>query len=530
MNFVNTETPMTGKVAPMSTNALYLRISQDSDGHEAGVERQREDALMKAEEYGADISEDMIFVDNDISASTLSTKPRPKWNRLVELIEAGQVTQVFAYSSSRLTRRPRDMEDLIDLYNKTGVLFRTSVSGDYDLATADGREQARNKASRDAAEAERTSERVIRQKRQRAMKGKPQGGRTRLYGYTSKWELVPDEAEVIKEAFTRRAAGESINSIAVSLAGRGITTAEFTCKWHTERFEHSGKERPEDIPATREECDKCRPGQLWRTGTLISTLKNPTYAGLRSYKKAIVGPMREGFPAIIDEPTYYKAQDVTAEKPKSANSRKYLLSGFARCGKCMGRMVGATNNQRASRYRCSLNQGGCGALSIRQDWVDEPVYMAVVAHEISARYMTRDTTSEDASTANDAEVERIQADLKTFQEGVVNGTISGATAMPVIEGLEQQLSKARSAQRKAVTANVKDAWFGRTTTELLGLSVGEQRALMAKHIEYVRVDAAKVQGSKALDLSRLELHYTDGTVERLSNTVASHPDVNPLDA
>ena len=133
-----------------------------------------------AEQNNATVSGEYVFIDNDISASTLSKKPRPEWNRPVSLIEAGKVKRVFAYSSSRLTRRPRELEDLIDLYEATGVLFKTAVSGDYDLSTADGRKQARQRAADDAAEAERTSERVTRQKKQRAMQGKPQGGRTLL--------------------------------------------------------------------------------------------------------------------------------------------------------------------------------------------------------------------------------------------------------------------------------------------------------------------------------------------------------------
>jgi site-specific DNA recombinase len=62
------------------------------------------------------------------------------------------------------------------------VTIRTVVSGDDDLSTADGRAVARTIAAWDAAEAERSSERIKRQKRQRSEKGEWHGG-TPPYGY-----------------------------------------------------------------------------------------------------------------------------------------------------------------------------------------------------------------------------------------------------------------------------------------------------------------------------------------------------------
>ncbi|MEO6606143.1 MAG: recombinase family protein, partial [Aeromicrobium sp.] len=187
-------------------DAIYLRISKDRDGLEAGVERQRDDTLANAKAAGIEIPEEMIFQDNDRSASPNSTKPRPQWNLLVEKIEAGEVTRVWAWSTDRLTRRVRENEDIIDLHEKYGVEWQTG-SGTDDLSTSTGRASFRNKGVKASEEAERISERVTRQKKQRAAQGKPQGGRTRLYGYTSRWEVVPEEGEIVREAFKRRASG-----------------------------------------------------------------------------------------------------------------------------------------------------------------------------------------------------------------------------------------------------------------------------------------------------------------------------------
>jgi site-specific DNA recombinase len=102
-----------------------------------------------------------VYTDNDIGASTktragdLARSTRqcsPRSRR-----GSGQV--IVSYTNSRSTRRPLELERLITLHEKTGVLITTVRSGMDDLSIADGRMVARIKASVDAAEAERTAER-----------------------------------------------------------------------------------------------------------------------------------------------------------------------------------------------------------------------------------------------------------------------------------------------------------------------------------------------------------------------------------
>lgn len=97
-------------------------------------------------------------MDNEISASSLSRKPRPVYDAMLAAVAARDVQVVVAYSNSRLTRRPLELEDLTALHDRTPVRIRTVASGEDRLATADGRMVARIKASVDAAEAERTAE------------------------------------------------------------------------------------------------------------------------------------------------------------------------------------------------------------------------------------------------------------------------------------------------------------------------------------------------------------------------------------
>src|SRR4051812_10863947 len=122
--------------------AIYCRISRDPEGLRIGVDRQEEDCRTLAKREGLVVVGEP-FIDNDISASTLSRKARPRYAALLEAASERRVDVVLAYSNSRLTRRPLELEDLIQLHERHGTQIITVVSGKDDLSTADGRMVAR---------------------------------------------------------------------------------------------------------------------------------------------------------------------------------------------------------------------------------------------------------------------------------------------------------------------------------------------------------------------------------------------------
>ena len=129
----------------------------------------------------------------------------------------------MAYSTSRLTRRPREFEDVIDLVERHGIAIHTVASGQVDLTTAAGRGQARNLANWNAMEAEETGERVQRKFLQRAQEGKPHGRPTYGWDRVAGCDVVnDDEAAVIREAARRLIGGESSRAITRDLNERGI--------------------------------------------------------------------------------------------------------------------------------------------------------------------------------------------------------------------------------------------------------------------------------------------------------------------
>lgn len=355
--------PYTLSMTTKPVAVSYERISDDREGTERGVERQREDNLDLAARHNADLSESHMFRDNDKGASTRSKKPRPAYKAMLERVRAGGVTYIFAYSNSRLTRRPMELEDLIKLHEETGVQIVTKVSGTDDLSTADGRMTARIKASVDAAEAERTAERVKRQHAARIKAGVP-GGSVSAFGYMDdRVTLNPVEADALNHVADLILEGGSMSDGVRYLNDRGLMTHR---------------------------------GNRWAPSTLRATLRNARYCGRmaiwtgRATLTAVVdeaGNYQRGqWEPLMSEAKFDALQSVLDERAKAfkggdRRARKYLLSGIARCGACGSALRGSPSRHAGSyNYKCPpASFGGCGGVSRDGARVDLIVSEAVKA-------------------------------------------------------------------------------------------------------------------------------------------------------
>ena len=116
------------------------------------------------------------YVDSDISA--YSGKRRPEYQRLLDDIDRGAVEAVVVYHADRLHRHPRELEDFIDLCQRTKTRIAT-VSGDLDLATHEGQLLARITGAVAPKESDDKSRRIRRKHEELASAGKLSGGGTR---------------------------------------------------------------------------------------------------------------------------------------------------------------------------------------------------------------------------------------------------------------------------------------------------------------------------------------------------------------
>lgn len=288
---------------------IYTRISRDDRGVEAGVTRQEEDCRAKAAGLGFEVVR--VYTDNDIGASTRSRKVRPEYARMLEAARRGAFGAILAYSTSRLTRRPREAEDLIDLVERHGVQIKTVVSGDWNLETADGRAVVRTLAAWDAAEAERTAERVARACEQRAAEGRTHGAVP--YGWTRDADgtehLHPEQAQVIRDAAAHVLEGGSLRSFTLDLNARGVGSPRGG-KWTAPQLKQL---------LLRER----------NAGRLVR--RDPKMPGHRP----VIG--QGAWPPVLDEETHDRVvahlTDPTRRKSRGSDV-KYMMSGILICGAC----------------------------------------------------------------------------------------------------------------------------------------------------------------------------------------------------
>ena len=110
---------------------IYARISSDREGDNLAISRQLGDCDTLAAAKGWQVAE--RYVDADISA--YSRKRRPEYERMLEEIEAGLVEGIVVYHADRLHRHPRELEDFIDLCQRSGRSWRRSRATSTSLRT-----------------------------------------------------------------------------------------------------------------------------------------------------------------------------------------------------------------------------------------------------------------------------------------------------------------------------------------------------------------------------------------------------------
>jgi site-specific DNA recombinase len=312
---------------------VYVRISRTKDGTTRGVERQEPPCRQLCITKGWEVHG--IYCDNDLSA--FSGRRRPQYERLLADARDGIIGAIVAWDADRLTRQPKENEDLIDLAEKYGIQLAT-VTGEYDLATSGGRMHFRIKGAIARHESEHRAERVALKHAELRAGGKFHGGQ-RGFGHRvvpvvvdgtvrHRVELDEDEAELIRKAGRRVRQGGSLSAI--------------TREWAT-----SGIRRPR--------------GRLWDTPRVRELLTAPRVAGLRENGDELV---EADWPAIIPRDEWEQLRAILGKKPTQRGPkepRAYLGSNVYLCDLCGTPMVGQAR-MGTPAYACRRERGGCGRL------------------------------------------------------------------------------------------------------------------------------------------------------------------------
>ena len=416
--------------------AFYLRISLDSTGEGLAIARQRELCDEIARQRGWRVVGE--YVDNSISASD-ARKNRPGYDALVRAYEAGEFDALVCYDMDRLTRQPRQMEDWIDAAEQRGLDLVTA-NGECDLQTDAGQTFARVRMAFARGEVKRKSARQKAAAKQRADLGRPPLG-VRPTGYTTKGEVVPDEAELVRRIFKMFHSGESLRGIARTLTAEGLTS---------------------------------RSGSPWNPSTVRDVLTNPRYAGRSIYRRhATEADARKArragetvetpvatpgtWEALVSEDVFDAVQDRLADPRRVTNrvgtDRRHLGSGLYVCDVCGQRVSGFSGN----RYRCKaacvnrarglLDPDRVRAI-IADDDQDAPLARGVdefVVAAVAARLRRDDLAELLAAPKADtaplrAEIANVHARLKNFEADYAEGNITGRQLKEATEKATAQLA------------------------------------------------------------------------------------------
>lgn len=452
----------------MPTAALYCRISDDREGREVGVKNQKLALMDMARAEGWTVPDDLVFIENDTGASSKSRKPRPEYDKLLAAARAGRFDVLACYSTSRLTRRPRELMEWLDMAEKGKLraVFKTGPAADW--SSSQGRAVALTLAAWDANEAETIADRVAFHKLNAAREGKRLGGR-RPFGYdlepsdrkgeAPRLVLNDDEAQLVRDA------------VRALLDGK-ISLRQISRDWNdAEAFTTAGK--------------------TWSTSTVRQVLTRPINGGLVQHQDRIMvnddgSYVRNEAPAIVSTDDYLALCAMLANPERATattNEVRWLSSGIARCaldGYPMRSASRGSGENVKRNYRCT--RAGCG-VSILARYVDEAVRAAVLN-----AYMSLPTSGtpeqQTQSQAVTALLKRLDENAKAHQEIltlVKARATTAAKAAPMLTALadeERELNDALTAERsKSVHAQ---------------MMTGALRNLMRKR-KFTLAEAAKVK-------------------------------------
>lgn len=403
-------------------SVVYARISRDTEGTGLGVQRQLADCRQAASARGWDVVRE--YVDNDVSASR--KKPRPEYERMMTDLTAGKADALIVWDVDRLTRTPRELEDVIDLADRHQLAL-VSIGGDIDLATPQGRMMARIKGTVARHEVEQMSRRHRRKALERAENGLPGSkvpyGWTRVYDALADGRRAPghdvireDQARVIREGTARVLRGESIRSIVTWLNEAEVPT-------------------PAGAPK-------------WITSTVRRLLMRPTNAGLRVHRGEIVG--KSTTEPIITEDEYYRVRSVLTDPSRRlspGNRPKYLLTSLAVCGACGAKMTYTSGYRRKSGERSAPALGCHECTKVRRSmpFVDSIVEGVVLGRLQSPEVLASiPAVDQDQGERLRSRLGGLQGKLDEAADMFTAGTITGAQLTRITAQVRPELEAVQS--------------------------------------------------------------------------------------
>ena len=447
--------------------AVYTRISRDDAGEGAGVARQEEDCRALCQRLGWQVCE--VLVDNDVSA--YSGRRRPGYERLKQLMAEGLIDSVVAWAPERLQRSPRELEDFIDLVERSGVQIETVKSGRWNVTTAQGRLTARILGSVSRAESENIGERVSRSHIQVKQEGRWLGACPFGMRRSSKpgvLEVDEDQAAVVRVIADRIIKGDALTKIAASL--------------NADRY-------------------KPRRGKAWTHTGVLRLMSSPAIGGLHVMDRELRPAAFDG-PLTQDE---WRVVQATLKNRPVGESRRpretlTLLGGLMQCHEHQQTVFGGGTD--FGRTYSAAAPGICH-VTIGRGPVDLLVEQVIVAR------LLRDDAIEllvkpKKDGPSDVDAEALRQRRSEIASLMAEGLIPVVEARIQLQRIADQLNEYEAATlsgpvNSAVLADPQAAWDSWT--------MPQRRAAVSALFESITVTHLKKAQGPTVNLSRVKLRW-----------------------
>lgn len=358
------------------------------------------------------------YTDNSVSAYK-RRGPDSQYAKLLADARAGRFAVLVVWDIDRLSRHPRELEDWIDITEQHGLRIVTA-DGEADTASENGRLYLRIRASVARHEVEHKARRQRDANAGRAAEGKPPSGRP-PFGWG------PGEGDAVRTAADLILHGGSLRSV---------------CRdWNAAGFRTSF-------------------GGEWQNYAVRGVLLNPRIAGLRVYK----GQTTKGtWEPLIEEETWRALVALLsspARRTSDATARRWLLSGFARCGVegCGATLMTGGRSHRGQpewaqrrTYRCSAAHHMVRAAEPIEEYVTEHV-LRRLARPDAARLLEDDARPDSAALRTEAQA--LRTHLDGLVELVADGTFTPSQARDAAARLRGQLREVEDRLANAGRARV----------------------------------------------------------------------------
>lgn len=394
----------------------YTRVSTPRQARKGESLLTQESAIKKyAELNGYELVE--IFSDEGISGGTVAGRPALK--RL--LANLGGIDCLIVYRLSRLGRNSRELLNNVNDLQKAG-LETVFTEDNIDLSTPQGRALLTILSSVAQLEREIIAETSIENKIARCRRNIPATGRVpwgRFYDNEMEQWFVDEEKKALFERITEEyIAGGSLREI---------------CKQIPKRFQIGYSNYLKVLERAA--------GDTWEV----------------KFKKE--DPIKISVPPLLEEDKIQKAMQMrrfNATSNRHDVKRKYLLSGFIRCGVCGKALVGQTQNYSKYKYKYyqhTWNPGEtCKAVrSISGNALEQAVLAAIWENVIDEKGFNQ-ALSEKLPNKKDRErleenITKTEVDIKGVEEKLsklVDAVLEGILTNETIKAKETELLKEKA--------------------------------------------------------------------------------------